>query len=44
MKDGGGPPKINHSNPKYQLLIAAWQRLPLPIANWLGPKLIKHLP
>jgi FemAB-related protein (PEP-CTERM system-associated) len=44
MKDGGGPPKINPSNPKYALLIAAWQRLPLFVANWIGPKLIKHLP
>lgn len=44
MKNGGGPPQINHANPKYHLLIAAWQRLPLWLANWLGPKLIKHLP
>lgn len=44
MKDGGGPPQVNHANPKYHLLISAWRRLPLWLANWLGPKLIKHLP
>ncbi len=44
MKNGGGPPQINHANPKYHLLISAWQRLPLWFANWLGPRLIRHLP
>jgi serine/alanine adding enzyme len=44
MKNGGGPPQINHANPKYHLMISTWQRLPLWLANWLGPKLIKHLP
>lgn len=44
MKNGGGAPQINHANPKYHLMISAWQRLPLWLANWLGPRLIKHLP
>lgn len=33
----GQPPAVNPNNPKYRLLIAAWQRLPLPVANVLGP-------
>jgi hypothetical protein len=28
-------------NPKYRLMIAAWQRLPLPVANALGPILVR---
>ena len=28
---------INPSNPKYRLAVAAWQRLPLAVANRLGP-------
>jgi serine/alanine adding enzyme len=44
LKDGGELPRLNPSNPKYRLAVAAWQRLPLPVANWLGPHLIKHLP
>lgn len=36
-------PQNNPSNPKYRLLIAAWQRLPMPVANWLGPKLVRSL-
>lgn len=37
-------PEINPQNPKYQLAIALWQRLPLSIANTIGPVLAKHLP
>jgi lipid II:glycine glycyltransferase (peptidoglycan interpeptide bridge formation enzyme) len=36
-------PEINPLNPKYRLAIAAWKRLPLPIANWLGPRLARNL-
>jgi FemAB-related protein (PEP-CTERM system-associated) len=36
-------PEINPMNPKYQLFINAWKKLPLPIANRLGPILAKNL-
>ncbi len=36
-------PQTNPSNPKYRLLIAAWRRLPLPVANWLGPMVVRSL-
>jgi len=36
-------PEHNPLNPKYRLLIALWQRLPLPIANAVGPHLVKSL-
>ncbi|WP_018936875.1 FemAB family XrtA/PEP-CTERM system-associated protein [Thioalkalivibrio sp. ALJ24] len=36
-------PNVNPLNPKYRYFIAAWQRLPLPVANWLGPKLSRSL-
>ena len=41
---GGELPRLNPSNPKYRLAVAAWQKLPLPVANWLGPHLVKNLP
>jgi len=44
MRDGGEPPRLNHSNPKYEAAIAAWRRLPLAVANRLGPLLIRNLP
>ncbi|MGZ8189867.1 MAG: FemAB family XrtA/PEP-CTERM system-associated protein [Methylococcaceae bacterium] len=36
-------PDINPLNPKYQLFIAAWKRLPLPISQLVGPWLSKDL-
>lgn len=36
-------PQNNPNNPKYRLLIAAWQRLPMPVANWLGPRIVRSL-
>ncbi|WP_260293775.1 FemAB family XrtA/PEP-CTERM system-associated protein [Sedimenticola hydrogenitrophicus] len=36
-------PEINPNNPKYQLLIKAWQKLPLPVANRIGPFLARKL-
>jgi len=37
-------PELNPANPKYKLLIAAWQRLPLVIANFIGPYISKSIP
>lgn len=37
-------PAINPSNPKYRLFIKMWQKLPLPVANLLGPRLIRNFP
>ena len=36
-------PDHNPLNPKYQTFIKLWQRLPLPVANWLGPHIVKNL-
>lgn len=36
-------PTNNPSNPKYRLMIGAWRRLPLPVANWLGPYVVRGL-
>ena len=36
-------PEINPLNPKYALMIAAWKRLPLGIANTIGPFLARGL-
>ncbi len=39
----GEVPELNPSNPKYKLLIEGWSRLPLPVANTLGPLLARSL-
>ncbi len=36
-------PNVTPNNPKYRFLIETWSRLPLPIANFLGPYLAKNL-
>jgi FemAB-related protein (PEP-CTERM system-associated) len=37
---GHSMPEKNPLNPKYALMIQAWKKLPLPLANFLGPWLI----
>ncbi|MFN3594422.1 MAG: FemAB family XrtA/PEP-CTERM system-associated protein [Thiobacillaceae bacterium] len=36
-------PENNPNNPKYRLFIRAWRRLPLPVANFLGPYIVRNL-
>jgi len=43
LRRGTELPQKNPLNPKYQLLIKAWRRLPLPVANMLGAYLTRHL-
>jgi len=44
LRNGQTMPQLTTSNPKYQLAIKTWQRLPLFVANWIGPKIVKNLP
>ncbi len=36
-------PELNPLNPKYRLLIKVWQRLPLALANRIGPHIARSL-
>lgn len=36
-------PNLSPSNPRYRRLIALWQRLPLPVANRIGPLVAGNL-
>lgn len=36
-------PQNNPMNPKYRLFIALWRRLPLGVANAVGPHIVRHL-
>jgi FemAB-related protein (PEP-CTERM system-associated) len=36
-------PEHNPLNPKYRLFIKLWQRLPVPLANLIGPHIVKSL-
>jgi FemAB-related protein (PEP-CTERM system-associated) len=41
--DGEAPRDINPLNPKYRLQVALWQKLPLSIANRIGPMIARGL-
>ena len=43
LKPGESLPELNPSNPKYRLVIDTWKKLPLPLANRLGPMISRHL-
>jgi len=36
-------PEVNPLNPKYRLFIAAWKRLPVPLAKLIGPPIVRCL-
>lgn len=36
-------PEVNPLNPKYKLMVDTWKKLPLPLANLMGPLLAKNL-
>jgi FemAB-related protein (PEP-CTERM system-associated) len=36
-------PQNNPSNAKYKLLIETWRRMPIGLANWLGPFVVRSL-
>ena len=42
LRVGDTIPDVNPLNPKYRLMIETWKRLPLPVANLLGPMLVKE--
>jgi FemAB-related protein (PEP-CTERM system-associated) len=43
LAEGARIPDNNPNNPKYKLFIAAWKRLPVRLANLLGPPLVRGL-
>jgi len=44
LQDGGPLPELKPDSPKFRLLIAVWQRLPVAISKLLGPMIVKYLP
>lgn len=44
LGDADALPNLTPNNPKYRLAIRAWQHLPMPVANTLGPLVVRNLP
>lgn len=42
--DGHGLPGLNPTNPRFDLAIRAWQRLPVAVATALGPHIVRNIP
>jgi FemAB-related protein (PEP-CTERM system-associated) len=43
LRNGHGMPDNNPLNPKYRYFIAAWKKLPVPVANAIGPFIVRNL-
>ena len=44
LSEGRTIPELSPDNPKFKMAIAAWKCLPVPVANLIGPHLVKYLP
>ena len=44
LPPGGEVPELRPDSAKYRLMVDAWKKLPLPVANLLGPRIIAKLP
>lgn len=44
LKDGGAIPEINPKNPKFQLAINVWKKLPVSLTRLIGPQIVRNLP
>ncbi len=44
LPEGQALPELNPNNPKFRLMVAAWKRLPVPVARLLGPHIVSKIP
>ena len=44
LAKGDDLPEVNPHNPKYQLAIRIWQKLPVSVTKLLGPPIVKFIP
>ena len=44
LPEGASPPQINNNNPKYQMLIKVWQKIPVWLTKIIGPPIVKYIP
>lgn len=44
LGETGALPDRAPSNPRFRAAIAVWQRLPVSVATWCGPRIVRHIP
>jgi len=44
LSNGTAMPELNPKNPKYEMAIRVWKKLPLSLTRWIGPHIVKNIP
>ncbi|ABL00075.1 FemAB family XrtA/PEP-CTERM system-associated protein [Pelobacter propionicus] len=44
MEEGKALPELNPNNPKYEMAIKIWRKLPLSLTRLLGPHIVRNIP
>jgi serine/alanine adding enzyme len=44
LPDGASMPELNTKNPKFEMAIRVWQKMPLQLTRLLGPHIVKNIP
>ena len=44
LAEGRAVPQLRPDNPKFKLATGVWKRLPLSVANLLGPRIVRSIP
>jgi len=44
LPSGAAMPELNNKNPKFEMAIRLWQKLPLSLTRVLGPHIVKSIP
>ncbi len=44
LAPGARLPEMHANNPRYRLAVRVWQHLPMSVANWLGPRVVRSIP
>ncbi|MBP1728971.1 MAG: hypothetical protein H6Q56_1344, partial [Deltaproteobacteria bacterium] len=44
LPEGGSMPELNNKNPKFEMAIRIWQKLPLSLTKVFGPHIVKNIP
>lgn len=44
VKEGRSLPQLRPDNPRFRLAVETWKRLPLALANALGPRIVRAIP
>jgi serine/alanine adding enzyme len=44
LASGTELPELNPNNPKYALAVRFWKKMPLPLANRVGPWIVRNIP